>query len=460
MKNWVLPDRDQLLLLQPSISEWLPEDHLARFIVEIVENELNLAPILSKYEARGRGSHPYHPSIMVALLIYGYATGTMSSRKIERATYDSVPFRFIAGGHHPDHDTIATFRRRHLNELSGLFTEVLLYARELGFLKVGTVAMDGTKVRANASKHRAVSYKRAGEIEKKLRQEVKRLMALAEQADQTPVAEGIDIPKEIARREDRIKRLEEARRAIRERRAKEAAESYTQEANEALEKVEEAVSKTLSGEKFQRPPKDPKPPDPEPLDTDQHNFTDPESRIMPDQGGFSQSYNAQLSVDTETYLAVGHHVTQHVNDKRELIEGIKHIDTAYGTPRTLIADAGYFSGKNLENAPPEIDLYISPGKTKHNDWLSDRLAPPTEEAPTTNATPAQKMRQKLHTKEGRAAYRLRKMTVEPVFGIIKQALGFRQFLLRGLEKTQGEWGLVCLGYNLKRLYSLKTALKC
>lgn len=457
MKNWVLPDREQLLLLQPSISEWLPEDHLARFVVEIVEKHLDLSPIIAKYEFRGRGSDPYHPSIMVALLVYGYATGTMSSRKIERATYDSVPFRFIAGGHHPDHDTIATFRRRHLAELSAMFTEVLVYARELGFLKVGAVAVDGTKVRANASKHRAVSYRRAGEIEAKLREEVKRLMALAEQADNTPIAEGLDIPKEIARREDRIRKLQEARAAIEKRRKQEAAESYKEKAEQALEKVEDAVSKTLSGKKARRPPDHPKPPDPTPSDKDQYNFTDPQSRIMPDRGGFSQSYNAQLSVDTHTFLAVGHHVTQHANDKRELHEAIDRIDASYGVPETLLADAGYFSKENVENAPPEIDLYISPGRIPHNDWLDERLAPHAPEAPAPTATTAEKMRHKLRSEKGKATYRLRKMTVEPVFGIIKQALGFRQFLLRGLEKTQGEWGLVCLGYNLKRIYNLKRA---
>jgi transposase len=455
MKNWLTPDREQLLLLPPSVDEWLEENHLARFVVDVVE-QLDLSPILAVYDARPHGSTPYHPTILVALLFYGYATGTMSSRKIERATYDSVPFRFIAGGHHPDHDTIASFRRKHLAALTALFTQILVIAREMKFLKVGTVAIDGTKVRANASKHAAVSYRRAKEIETKLRGEVKQLLALAEQADNTPLADGIDIPAEIARREKRLAAIEKAQRAIEQRHQEEALKDYEAALRKNVEETRKTTEKTLSKKKSHRPPDPPEPPSMTPQDTAQHNFTDPDSRIMPDKGAFTQSYNAQLSVDTETMLVVGHHVSQATNDKKELIAAILCIDAVgYGKPEAVLADAGYFSAENIEKAC--IDVYIPPGKTRHNAPLIERLLPPAGGDPPPGATPAEKMRHKLNTTKGRALYRLRKMTVEPSIGIIKQALGFRQFLLRGAEKVRGEWGLVCLGYNLKRMFGLKTA---
>lgn len=454
MKNWLLPHRDQALLLPPCVSEWLPDNHLARFVVEVVER-LDLSPILSKYEARARGSNPYHPSILVALLFYGYATGQMSSRKIERATHDSVAFRFIAGGHHPDHDTISDFRRRHLPELSAMFLQILLLAREMGFLKIGTVAIDGTKIKANASKHAAVSYRKAREIEERLRSEVKRLLEMAEQADNTPLAEGIDIPREIARREERIAALEQARRAIEERHAREAEEEYREKCAENLAKTEQAVDKMLRGEKTRRPPDPPDPPSATPGDKAQHNFTDPDSRIMPDKGAFSQAYNGQVSVDTEAMLIVGNHLTQEPNDKKQLIEAISRIDESLGTPTAVLADAGYFSAENIAKSP--VEAYIPPGKSRHNAPLDQILKAPATDEPPPGATPADRMRHKLATATGKALYRLRKMTVEPAIGIIKEAMGFRRFHLRGLEKARGEWALVCLAYNLKRLFSLKTA---
>jgi transposase len=444
-----------MLLLPPSVDEWLGENHLARFVVDVVER-LDLSPILAAYDARPHGSTPYHPSILVALLFYGYATGTMSSRRIERATHDSVPFRFIAGGHHPDHDTIAVFRRRHLAALTALFTQILVIAREMKMLKVGAVAIDGTKVRANASRHAAVSYRRAREIEATLREEVKRLLALAEQADNTPLAEGMDIPAEITRRETRLAAIEKARHAIEKRSAEEALAEYREALRKNVEQTEKAVEETLQGRKPRRPPDPPDPPSVTPPDKAQHNFTDPDSRIMPDKGTFTQSYNAQLSVDTGTMLIVGHHVSQKANDKKEFLRAIACIDVrGYGSPHSAIADAGYFSAENIGGTC--LDVYIAPGRTRHHAPLSERLLPPGAGEPPPGATEAEKMRHKLNTEKGRALYRLRKMTVEPAIGIIKEAMGFRRFLLRGADKVRGEWGLVCLAYNLKRMFSLKVA---
>ena len=449
MKNWVLVDRNQTLLLPPSVDELLPANHLARFVVEVVD-AIDLSPILAGYEERARGSAPYHPAMMVALLFYGYATGTMSSRRIERACRFDLAFRFIACGHAPDHDTVAGFRRRHLGELSALFVQILLLAREMGFLKVGTVAVDGTKVRANASKHAAVSHGRAREIEEQLRAEVDRLMKMAEGADNSPVAEGIDIPDEIARREERIARLREARLAIELRHGEQALEEFAEAAGENLKKTREALG---AG---RRPPGPPDPPDMTPPGGAQHNFTDADSRIMPDKGAFSQCYNAQAAVDTASMLVVGQRLSQQPNDRNELIPTLESIDGQVGKPTDVIADAGYFSAGNVAGCP--CPAWIAPGRTRHHQSLEERLAPPVSPTGTDpHATPAEQMRQRLATEEGRALYRLRKMTVEPVFGIIKSVLGLRQFLLRGAEKVRGEWTLVCLGYNLKRLWSLKTA---
>lgn len=458
MKNWVLVDREQALLLPPSVDELLPEGHLARFVVDVVD-KLDLSPIMAKYERAGRGSTPYHPAMMVALLFFGYATGTMSSRRIERACHEHIAFRYIAAGAYPDHGTICEFRRRHLKELSALFVQVLVMAREVGVLKVGSIAIDGTKVKANASKHAAVSYKRAKQIEDELTVEVERLMKMAEEADNTPVAEGVDLPAEIARRRERIERLEAARVAIAERHGREKLDEYSAECDEVIEQTKAAIDDG-SLAKGAPLPKLPEPPDMTPPDKAQHNFTDADSRIMPDKGAFSQSYNAQAAVDIRTMLIVGQRVSQAPNDKKELLPTLDAIDVQQlGAPTHIIADAGYFSADNIADVEQrEMRAWIAPGRTPHRQSLEERLAPPP--SPTgidENAKPADRMRQRLKTAEGRALYRLRKMTVEPVFGIIKSALGFRQFLLRGLEKVSGEWALVCLGYNIKRLWRLGMA---
>lgn len=436
------------MFLPPSVDELLPANHLARFVVDAVER-LDLSAVIAKYESRARGTAPYHPAMMTALLFYGYTTGVMSSRRIERACIYDLAFRYIAAGATPDHDTIAEFRRRHLKALSALFHQILVLSQEMGFAKVGTVAVDGTKIKANASKHAAVSYKKAKEMEEKLRGEVDRLMKLADGADNEPLAEGMVIPEEIARREKRIEKLAAAQRAIEKRHSAQAVEAYREELEENLAKTKEAVAEG------KRPPDPPdSPPPTAPPDKMQHNFTDDDSRIMKDKDGFTQAYNAQASVDTDTMLIVGNHLSQNVNDKKELLTAVSAIATVY-TAAAVVADNGYYSEKNAAQCP--VDAYLAPGRTKHNRSLEERMAKPAEGDPPTGAKAAQKMRHKLDTEKGRSLYRLRKMTVEPVFGIIKSAMGFRQFLLRGLEKATGEWGLVCSAYNLKRLWSLKNA---
>lgn len=462
MREFLKVDRDQLLLLPPSVDELLPQEHLARFVVEVVE-QLDLSAIIGGYFPRNKGNAPYHPAMMTALLFYGCATGVFSSRRIERGCRFDLAFRFIAAGHTPDHDTISEFRRRNLAELSALFVSILAIAREMGFLKVGSVALDGTKIKANASRHAAVSYKRAKQIEERLRAEVERLMKMAEESDNAPVAEGLDIPAEIARRQDRISRLRQAREIIEARRKITEAGQRIEALEDHAEEFVQACGKIAGGDCSARLPDAPECPEPEPPgDKAQHNFTDPDSRIMPDKGAFSQAYNAQAAVDTASMLIVHNHLSQAPNDKRELLPAASSINTVYtelfGTgPEALIADSGYFSARNVRRLPAPTDAYIAPGRTKHNAPLDKLLAPPATGTAPDQCTPAQKMRHKLDTEVGRAIYRLRKMTVEPALGIIKSANGLRQFLLRGAEKVKHEWSLACIGYNLKRMFNLKGA---
>ncbi len=442
------------MVMPPRISDWLPDDHLAKFVVEVVD-ELDISAIEEQYAPRG--GTPYSPRMLLSLLFYGYATGVFSSRKLEKATYDSVAFRYITCDQHPDHDTINEFRKRFLNELQPLFTQILLVARELGFLKVGKVAIDGSKVKANANKHRAVSYKRSGEIEKRLEQEVKELLRQAAEADRGPGAdEGLDMPAEIARREQRLEKIKEARAVIEAR----AQERYQQEKAEYEAKLAERERKAAETDKKPRG-QVPKPPEEGPRDKDQYNFTDPESRLMKGSGSgaFEQSYNAQVAVDADSMLIIGERVTEHPNDKQELIPTLDAISEEVGKPKVGLADAGYYGEKNVKDCEARgVDPYIATGRGSHYKPLEERLAELRGREPPAlpeDATPRERMAHKLRTAQGRALYRLRKMTVEPVFGIIKEALGFRRFSLRGMEKVAGEWTLVCIGYNLKRLFSLK-----
>ena len=419
-----VPEQD--LLLPPSLRDWLPEDHLAFFVSDLID-QLDLSAITKEYEDEERGYPPYHPVMLTNVLVYGYCVGVFSSRKIQRRLVEDVAFRVLAAGNEPDFRTIADFRKTHLTALKGLFEQVLRLARELGAPRVGRVALDGSKIKANASKHKAMSYGRMREKQRQLREEVNDLLAQAEAADAAEDAEygadrrGDELPAELQRRESRLKRIREAKRAL-EARAKDEAAAKGEPADAA-----------------------------KPDAKAQYNFTDPESRIMKGPDGFVQGYNVQLAVD-ELQLIVGQAVTQETNDKKQLMPMISTIEQQSGdAPSQLLADAGYCSDVNLAAiAGTDIDAYISTRKQKHGE----RPGPcPRGPLPTT-ATIVDRMSRKLHTKAGAAVYAARKGIVEPVIGQIKHARGFRQFLLRGFEKVQGEWSLVCTTHNILKLYRL------
>ena len=448
MTNFRPSDRLTGFLLPPSVDEWLPERHLARFVVEVIEG-LDLTAMSKSY--RGTGSASYHPALL-GLLVYGYATGVFSSRKLERATYDSVAFRFIAANDHPDHDTIATFRRRFLKDIEALFVKVLLLAREMGVLKMGTVALDGTKIHANASRHSALSYEHAGKIEAQLKAEVAELLAKAEAADQTDIPDGMSIPEELARRQDRLEKLAAAKAKIearaKERHARELAEY------EAVLAAREART-TATGKKPGGKP--PRPPAEGPFATDQINLTDEESRIMPVAGGgFEQCYNAQAAVAAGSLLVVAQDVVQAVNDKQQIEPMLDHINKLpdeLGEVDALLADTGYFSAANVaacENSG--IDPLIAMGRQAHHPPVGERFRP--DPLLPENPTPVEAMAHRLKTREGRDLYALRKQTPEPVFGIIKSVMGFRQFSMRGIDNVRGEWSLVTMAWNLKRMFVL------
>jgi transposase len=419
-----VPEQD--LLLPPSLREWLPEDHLAFFVSDLID-QLDLSAIMAVYEDEERGYPPYHPVMLTKVLVYGYCVGVFSSRRIQRRLLEDVAFRVLAAGNQPDFRTIADFRKLHLVALTGFFEQVLRLAREMGAPRVGRVAVDGSKIKANASKHKAMSYGRMREKQRHLREEVQDLLAQAEAADAAEDAEygpdqrGDELPAELQRRESRLKRIREAKRALEAR----------------------AKAEAIAAGK----PAEPAKPDPKA----QYNFTDPESRIMKGPDGFVQAYNVQVAVD-ELQLIVGHAVTQETNDKKQLMPMITTIEQQSGdTPSQLLADAGYCSDVNLTAiAATTIDAYISTRKQKHGE----RPGPcPRGPLPQT-ATIVDRMSRKLHTKTGAAVYAARKGIVEPVIGQIKQARGFRQFLLRGFEKVQGEWSLVCTTHNMLKLYRL------
>jgi transposase len=452
MSNFRTIDRQTGFLLPPSVDEWLPERHLARFIVEVVDG-LDLRAMSGDY--RGSGSASYHPRMLLGLLVYGYATGVFSSRKLERATYDSVAFRFIAANDHPDHDTIATFRRRFLGEIEGLFVQVLLLAREMGMLKLGTIGLDGTKIHANASRHSALSYEHAGKIEAQLKDEVADLMAKAEAADKADIPDGMSIPDELERREERLRKIAQARATI-EARAKErhARELAEHEAKIAARDANSAATGKKPGGKPPQPPAE------GPLPSDQVNLTDEDSRIMPVAGGgFEQCYNAQAAVAAGSLLVVAIDVVQAANDKQQvapMLGKVEALPKGLGEVETLLADSGYFSAANVEACDGAgIEPLIAMGRQPHHPPLAERFAK-APRAPD-DPTPVEAMAHRLKTPEGRALYALRKQTPEPVFGIIKSALGFRQFSLRGLEKARGEWSLVTMAWNIKRMFALNPA---
>jgi transposase len=441
-------DYQATLEVSVRLGDCVPPDHLARFVVDTI-TQLDLSALYARYGSRG--GEPYAPEPLLGLLFYGYATGVFSSRKIERATDESAPFRFIAGNRHPDHDTLAHFRTSFLSELKGLFVEILLIARLAGVLQLGRISFDGTKIHADASKSNAVSYQRLLEIEQQLQAEVEELFALGERAEHADLPDGLVISDEIALRTARLARLAEAK-AVLEARAK---ERHALEQAEYDAKMREREAKAAkSGRKPGGRP--PQPPTAGPRAKDQYNFTDPDSRVMKNSTnqGFDQDYNAQVAVDQASFLIVGQSLSNHPNDQAEAQPTLESISSQLGQPGAAALDNGFFSATNIELFQSRgIDPYIATGRDAHHQsWqarFADQPAPPPQDA-----SPQVQMAYKLKTALGKAIYAARKCTVEPVIGIIKAVLGFRQFSLRGAEAVAGEWCLVCLAFNLKRLHIL------
>lgn len=447
-RNFKTVDYNQSLKQTVTIEECLPPGHLARFIVAIIAM-LDLSAIYARYAPRG--GEPYAPEILLGLLFYGYATGVFSSRKIEKATYEVIPFRFISGGLHPDHDTIANFRKIFLAEIAELFVQVLLVAKEAGVLKLGNISLDGSKLHADASKSKAISYQRLLRLEKQLRAEVEELLALSERADQGSLPEGLNVGEELVFRQERLANLAQAQ-AVLELRAE---ERYQAEKAEYEAQVREREEKARRKGRKPRGRK-PKPPKAGPRDKDQYNFTDPESRIMKNSNnsGFDQHYNAQVATDQDSLLIVANGLSNHPVDTAEAIPTLSAVPTELGRPKAAAMDRSYYSPNNIQGLETlGIDPYIATGREPHRrswrSFLAETPAPPPDDA-----SPIVKMAYKLRTEVGQAIYRLRKSTVEPVIGIIKEVLGFRQFSLRGLAAAAGEWCLVCLAWNLKRLHGL------
>jgi len=440
-------DRNLQYLLPPSVDEWLPENHLARFIVEVIE-KLDLARLTNHYS--GKGSSAYHPAVMLSLLVYGYATGTFSSRKIEKATYDSVAFRFLAANQHPDHDTIAQFRKTFLVELEDLFVQVLVIAKAMKLFKLGTLSLDGTKIKANASKHKALSHGHIEKFEAQLREEVKFLLSKASQTDEQESDHDLDLPAELSRREQRLEAMAAAKAKIAER-----AGARDQQAQKEYEnKITHREAQRQAGQKPRG--REPEAPETGPRDKDQINLTDEQSRIMPAGDGFIQGYNAQAAVDAGSMLIVAADLTTETNDKQRvkpMLETLRKLESRLGKSDTLLADNGYFSQDNVKACVEHgITPLIALGREAHHLPIAQRFQPDNPEPQTDD--PLENMAHQLSTQSGRKLYGKRKSTVEPVFGIIKQVLGFRQFLLRGLRETTGEWKLVTMAYNLKRMHSM------
>lgn len=442
-------DRSQPITLPGNLEGWLDGNDLAHFIVEVVE-VLDTGAIEGEY--RGGGSAPYPPKMLLALLFYCYAKGIFTSRKIERATYELIPVLYVTGGTHPDHDSINTFRQRFLPQLEPLFVQLLQIAQGLGILKLGDVSLDGTKMPANASKHKAMSWAYAEQLEATLRAEVQRLLQQAEAAA-GPGSPDLDLPAELKRREDRLQKITEVKveieRRARVRFAQEQAEYEAKQIERAAK--EQARGRKLGGKKPQEPTLGPQP-------KDQVNFTDEDSRIMPvSGGGFEQAYNAQATVTMGSLLIVGTHVTQNPNDQQEMAPAVAELTKlpkTLGAVERLAADNGYCSAHNVAILVEHgIEPFIAVGRQPHHEALEERLAPVPEAPNNPDAVGA--MKHRLKTQEGKAFYAKRKTTSEPVFGIIKEVMGFRRFLLRGLEAVKGEWRLVCLAFNLKRLFVLQ-----
>jgi transposase len=426
-----LPEQD--LLLPPSLREWLAEDHLVYLVSDVVE-QLDLSAMYAVYEKEERGQPPYDPRLMTKLLVYGYCIGVFSSRRIQKRLQEDIPFKVLAAGNEPDFRTISDFRKIHIETLQGLFEQVLAMALECGAIQLGRVSLDGTKLKANASKHKAMSYGRMKEKQEQLKAEVKQLLDQAAAADETEDRQyggqrGDELPEELRRRETRLAKIKEAKKVVEQRARDKAAEE-----GKSAEEAKRA----------------------KPDDKDQYNFTDPESRLMKGADGFVQGYNAQAAVEPKLLLIVGQTVTEATNDKKQLIPMVELIEQQSGQrPEAILADNGYCSEQNLEHLESadelerKIEGFIATGKQKHGEH---RL--PARRGPLPKgATRVDRMKRKLKTKVGKAVYAARKCVVEPVFGQIKQARGFRQFLLRGKQKVKGEWALLCLTHNILRLHA-------
>ncbi len=441
---------EQSLLFPASPRDWLPEDHLAYFVMDVV-SQLDLSAIYAHYERELRGYPPHHPRMMVSLLLYAYCVGVASSRKIERRTYEDVAFRVIAAGQHPDHTTISEFRRIHLKALAGLFKQMLAICMKAGLVRLGHVALDGTKLKANASKHKAMSYERMLKKERELTEKVAELLRAAEEADAAEDKlygkrkRGDELPAELARAKTRLAKIREAKAAL------EAEAKAAQEAKKA--------SKKDDGDS---PPDGPTPlpshkvpskEDGTPTPKAQRNFTDPESRIQKTKDGFIQGFNAQAAVDEAHQIIVAQALTNQPPDVEHFVPMMEQVIENCGVPRYATADAGYFSEENIVRAEQlGIDVYIPGSRDKHGE-----SPPPVRGRPPKGMTLKQRMQRRLATKKGRARYARRKAVAEPPFGQIKHARGFRQLLLRGLEKAAGEWALICLTHNLLKLHRAATA---
>jgi transposase len=418
---------EQSLLLPASLRDWLPDNHLAYFVSDVVD-QLDLSAIESVYEEEDRGQPPYHPRMMTKILLYGYCVGVFSSRRIQKRLVEDVAFRVLAAGNQPDFRTISDFRKLHLKALEEMFKQMLRLTLETGAMKLGRVALDGSKVKAHASKHKAMSYGRMKETEKRLREEVRKLLNQAEAADQEEDSRygrdrrGDELPEELQRRETRIARIREAKRAL-EDRAREQAKSEGKDPEEA-----------------------------QPTKKAQYNFTDPESRILKGPDGFVQGYNTQIAVEPVFQLIVGQRVTQAANDKQQMVPLVEAIEEQSGQkPKGVLADNGYCSDENLKYlARKGMEGFVATGKQKHGERRETCKRGPLPK----EASRVERMERKLETKVGAAVYATRKFIVEPVFGQIKQARGFRQFLLRGIEKVRGEWALICMTHNILKFHKI------
>jgi transposase len=450
-------DPDQLFLLPPDLKQWLAEDDLVYFIIDVV-NELNLDPIYALYDASKGGQPPYNPRMMVGLLLYAYCMGMPSSRKIEQASYHSIPFRVLSANQHPDHDTIAEFRRRHLKALSALFVEVLLLCRQAGLVKLGHVALDGTKVRANASKHKAMSYRRMQQKEAELKEHINTLLAEAEVRDQKEDAlfgkgkRADQLPEELRFAKTRLAKIREAKQAL------------EQQADERAKKQQpeyQAKKKAWDNRSERRGGRPPKAPSDKPKDKEQRNFTDPDSRVMVDGStkSFEQCYNSQAAVDDKAQVIVAAAVTQQPVDRQQIEPMIQSLskNTNGQMPAKLSADNGYYSEANCQRLQAAgIDPYIATGRVSHNQ----PPAPMPRGRIPKSASKTERMARKLKTIKGRKIYSQRKHIVEPVFGQIKEIRGFRRFSFRGLEKVEAEWNLICLTHNLLKLFRANGLTAC